>query len=138
MTGYTSLSAISSGNGRFEPLLDGDLAKLVLGPSFDLSDALLGDAQFLAERFQGLLAGPIEAETANDDPPFAIVESAEHPLDGVLIRRWAVLVLMLVAPVVGGGLENVVMAGDEPVAAMVLLGDRPGEILHDRPAKRKC
>ena len=40
---------------------------------------------------------------------------------------------MLVGAVVGGGLEHLLVAGDETVAAVVLLGNRPREVLHDRP-----
>ena len=54
-------------------------AELVLGAGLDLADAFLGDPQLAAELLQGLLAGAVEAVAADDDPPLAVVEPAEHP-----------------------------------------------------------
>ncbi len=74
----------ASKHRQVELLLAGDLAELVLGAGLDLADALLGDAQLAAELFEGLLAGAADAEAADDDPPLAVVEPAEHALDGLL------------------------------------------------------
>ena len=64
----------SAEHRQVELLLAGDLAELVLGARLDLSDPLLGDPEFPAELFEGLLAGPLEAEPADDDLPLAVVE----------------------------------------------------------------
>src|SRR5580700_8129259 len=77
-------SPLSSKHGQVELLLAGDLAELVLGAGLDLADAFLGDAQFAAELFQGLLAGTAQPEAADDDLALALVQSAEHPLDRLL------------------------------------------------------
>src|SRR5207247_381119 len=112
-----------------------DLAKLLLRPRLDLADALLGDAQLAAELLEGLLVGAADAVAADQNVPLSVVEAAEHPLDDLLAAAVAAFPLVDVAAIVGGGLEHLLVAGDEPVAAMLLLGDRAGEVLHDRPAR---
>src|SRR4051794_23825407 len=68
-----------SEHGQVELLLDRDPAELHLRTRLDLADAFLGDPQLAAELFQGLLAGAVDAVAADDDPPLAVVEPAEHP-----------------------------------------------------------
>src|SRR5262249_57431954 len=108
----------ASKHRQVELLLAGDLAELVLGARFDLADAFLGDAQLAAELLEGLLAGAAQPEAADDNLALALVEPAEHPLDRLLHPLEGTLVLVLVGAVVGGGLEHLLMAGDEPVAAI--------------------
>src|SRR5512142_1606676 len=118
---------------QVEPLLEGDLAQLLAGLGFELADALLGDAQLVAELFQGLLRRAPEAEPAGEDAPLAVAQAAEQALDRLLMAPVVALVFALIGPGVGGGLEHLLVAGDEPVAAVILLRDRPDEVPHDRP-----
>src|SRR6266852_1837391 len=97
---------IGSKHRQVELVLAGDLAKLVLSAGLDLADALLGDAKLAAELLESLLVGTIDSKAANNDPPLALVEPAEHALDGLLHPSLGVLVLVLVDAVVGSGLEH--------------------------------
>src|SRR5262249_52787119 len=139
VTGEVMARAAPSGARRalkhrqIELLFAGDLAELVLGARLDLSDPLLGDAQLAAELLPGLLADAAKSEAADDDLPLALVEPAEHPLDRLLHSLERAFILMLVGAVVGGGLEHFFVAGDEAVAAVVLLGDSPREVFHNGP-----
>src|SRR4051794_22519845 len=89
--------------GQLDTLLAGELAQLLLGARLDLADAFLGHAQLAAQLLQGLLIGAAEAEAAGEHVPLAVVEAAEHPLDDLLTAPVAPLVLVDVAPGIGGG-----------------------------------
>src|SRR5207245_886308 len=110
-TSDVSHPLLGSEHRQVELLLAGDLAELVLGAGLDLADALLGDPQLAAELLEGLLVGAVDPEPADDDPPLALVEPAEHPLDRLLHPPLGALVLVLVHPVVGRGLEHLLVAG---------------------------
>src|SRR5208282_3061675 len=118
---------------QFELLLVGDFAELVDAAGLDLADPFLGDTQFPAQLLEGSFGGSAQAEPAGDDQPFAVVEPVEHALDGFLHALEGAFIFVLVGAVVGRGLEHLLMAGDETVAPVVLLGNRPREVLHDRP-----
>src|SRR5271166_849036 len=118
---------------QFELLLAGDLAELVDAAGLDLADPFLGDAQFPSQLLEGSFGGSAQAEPAGDDQPLAVVEPVEPALDGLLHALEGAFVFVLVGAVVGRGLEHLLVAGDETVAPVVLLGNRPREVLHDRP-----
>src|SRR5271165_2602889 len=118
---------------QLELLLAGNLAELVDAAGLDLADPFLGDAQFPSQLLEGSFGGSAQAEPAGDDQPLAVVEPVEHALDGLLHALEGAFVFVLVGAVVGRSLEHLLVAGDETVAPVVLLGNRPGEVLHDRP-----
>src|SRR5262249_21348991 len=105
------------------------------GTGLDLPDTLLGDAKLAAELLEGLLGVAADPVAADQDPALPVAELAEHSSDDLLAADEVILLLIDVAAVVVGGLEHLLMAGDESVPAVLLLGDRPGEVPHDRPAR---
>ncbi len=58
------VARILSQHRQIQLILTGEAAELVLGAGLDLADALLGDAEFAAELFEGLLGRAVEAVAA--------------------------------------------------------------------------
>src|SRR5262249_16341710 len=89
--------------------------------------------ELLAELLQGPLGSPAQAESAGNDQPLAVVEPIEHPLDGLLHALQRSLILVLIGAIVGGGFEHLLVSRYKAITEIILVWDRPGEVLHDRP-----
>ena len=59
-------------------------AEMFQGPCLDLAYTFLRDPQIRADLAEGLLAGTFDPEAADEDPPFAIVETSEQVRDDSL------------------------------------------------------
>ena len=75
----------------------------------------------------------VETETPRDDVAFARVEMAEDSADIGLALGLGAFLFEGVGARVGRGAEKLFVPGAESVELNVFVGDRPGEVLHDRP-----
>ena len=57
------------------------MAQLGQGAALDLSDALTGEVEHLADVGQGAWVGPVESVTKLDDDTFSIAEEAHRPAE---------------------------------------------------------
>src|SRR5262249_28445295 len=96
---------------QLEFLRERQVAELLPGTRLDLADALLGDAQLAAELLEGLPLRDPDPVAADQDPALPLVEPAEHPPDDLLTAAVVALLLVGVAAIVGGGLEQLRLAG---------------------------
>src|SRR3984885_2933826 len=99
----------------------GDLSQLPQRPCFQLTDSLLGDAQFRAHLFERLRLRPLrEAVAEHDDVLLPILELIEDFQDHLPLPLADQLLAELIAPVLGRMLEDLVLTRAKPLKQAVL------------------
>src|SRR5580704_572598 len=100
----------------------------------DLADPLLGDAHLDADFFQreGLVT-MVQSEAADNDFLLALVKPLQDSADLGLTLLLGRFLFVLIRTVFLSAVEHLRMTGAKPVAVAMLVGNRPGEVLHDRP-----
>src|SRR5262245_29312654 len=113
----------------------GDVAQLLHEPNIELADALLSDAELVADLFEGHVLVAVEAGPHADDLALARVEVFQQPVNLVGRLFGAGEALTLVTAVVRGDVEELLVARLVTLAAEFLVRNAAGEVLHDRPAR---